>query len=332
MGKTKVILRADGSPTIGMGHFTRTLALAEMLKDDFYLTYATRQPTSYQISEINRICNEVFPLPEDDSHIELFLRHLQGHEIVVLDNYYFTTEYQRKIKDKGCKLVCIDDMHDKHYVADVVINHAEGINESMFSKENYTQLLLGFRHVLLRAPFLQAHTPSLEKKIDLLVGIGGADPKDITAKMVSEILKLDLNLRLAVLVGNAYQGEINRNQYPNVEVFKKLDAKQVAGLMRSCSAGLFPASSIAIEAIAMRLPFLAGYFVDNQKHFYNSLISSDLAKPLDNFQNIDFKSLKSTLAQLMNNLPIYIYKYKDLIDLKSPNRIIETFKKFEYEK
>jgi len=29
-----IVFRADGGPSIGMGHFTRTLALAEMLKGD----------------------------------------------------------------------------------------------------------------------------------------------------------------------------------------------------------------------------------------------------------------------------------------------------------
>ena len=33
---------------------------------------------------------------------------------------YTHLDYQRAIKQKGCRLVCVDDMHDKHYVADVV--------------------------------------------------------------------------------------------------------------------------------------------------------------------------------------------------------------------
>ena len=43
-------------------------------------------------------------------------------KIVVLDGYHFDTNYQTKIKQKGCKLVCIDDLHDKHFVADIIIH------------------------------------------------------------------------------------------------------------------------------------------------------------------------------------------------------------------
>ena len=46
-------------------------------------------------------------------HSADFLSHLQGDEIVVLDNYFFTTDYQRAIKQKGCRLGALDDMHDK---------------------------------------------------------------------------------------------------------------------------------------------------------------------------------------------------------------------------
>ncbi|MEA3444958.1 MAG: UDP-2,4-diacetamido-2,4,6-trideoxy-beta-L-altropyranose hydrolase, partial [Bacteroidota bacterium] len=173
--KRKVILRADGSQTIGMGHFIRTLALAEMLKDDFYLVFATREPTEYQLKEISRICDESISLPKDNSHFDVFLTYLQGNEIVVLDNYYFDTNYQRKIREKGCKLVCIDDMHDKHYVADVVINHAEGIKESDFSIDENTKLCLGLDYALLRSPFFIKDDSNIKSKdFQILIGIGGA--------------------------------------------------------------------------------------------------------------------------------------------------------------
>jgi UDP-2,4-diacetamido-2,4,6-trideoxy-beta-L-altropyranose hydrolase len=146
MDKRKIIFRADGGPTIGMGHFIRTLALAEMLNDDFYCIYATQSPSEYQTNEIEKVCHERIDLPADETHFNVFLNLLKGNEIVVLDNYYFTTEYQKAIKAKGCKLVCIDDMQDKHYVADLVINHAEGINRNSFSIESYTRLLLGYKY------------------------------------------------------------------------------------------------------------------------------------------------------------------------------------------
>ena len=47
----KIYFRADAGVDIGYGHFTRTLALADMLKDDFECTFYTVCPTPYQIDE-----------------------------------------------------------------------------------------------------------------------------------------------------------------------------------------------------------------------------------------------------------------------------------------
>ena len=52
----KIYFRADASATIGYGHFIRTLALADMLKDDFDCTFFTCHPTSYQVSEMEKVC------------------------------------------------------------------------------------------------------------------------------------------------------------------------------------------------------------------------------------------------------------------------------------
>ena len=205
MTKRTIIFRADGGSSIGMGHFTRTLALAEMLNEHFNCIFSTRQPTEYQIAEIEKICHGRIDLAEDDAHFEQFLTHLKGKEIVVLDNYYFTTDYQKAIKAKGCKLVCIDDMHDKHYVADVVINHALS-EKKYFSVENYTKLFLGLEYALIRKEFF---TKYKESKIDnsILISIGGSDFNNLTQNILSFFISLKISpkYKLFVVVGNANQ-------------------------------------------------------------------------------------------------------------------------------
>ena len=81
MDKRTIIFRADGSPIIGMGHFIRTLALAEMLHKDFNCIYATINPTEYQKKEIEKVCNGRIELPGDDSHFDIFIEGLKGDEI-----------------------------------------------------------------------------------------------------------------------------------------------------------------------------------------------------------------------------------------------------------
>lgn len=48
MGKRQIIFRADAGKRIGYGHFVRTLALADMLKEEFECVFVTQDPTEYQ--------------------------------------------------------------------------------------------------------------------------------------------------------------------------------------------------------------------------------------------------------------------------------------------
>jgi len=329
MSKRKVILRADGNQKIGMGHFVRTLALGEMLKNDFYCVYATQKPTDYQKREVNDVCKEIIELPDNLSHFIQFLDYLEGNEIVVLDNYYFDTDYQQEIKNKGCKLVCIDDMHDKHYLADVVINHAEGLNENDFSREGYTKLFRGLNYALLRSPFFETRDHLQQKDIDLLIGIGGTDSMDDYKKVVFEILELKSRFRIGVIIANSKRGEINKRATTNMQIFNDLTASEIADLMNRSSFGLFPSSTMAIEAIATRLPFATGYFIENQKYIYDGIIKNEIGIPLDSFINLNKKEIHSIMSQMINNNDNKNEMIKNSIrflDKNSPTRLKKVFK------
>ena len=156
-----------------------------------YLLYLSKSPAvNAQVDEMEKVCP--FLALREETHYDDFLSHLQGDEIVVLDNYFFDTGYQRAIKGKGCRLVCIDDMHDKHYVADVVINH--GLTDSaLFDVESYTKLCLGFDWALLRKPFLEAARKKrvpMDRKGKVVVCFGGSDIHDVTGYFVNRTLRL----------------------------------------------------------------------------------------------------------------------------------------------
>jgi len=54
--KRKVIFRADAGQSIGYGHFIRSLALADMIRNDFDILFATVNPTDYQKTELAKVC------------------------------------------------------------------------------------------------------------------------------------------------------------------------------------------------------------------------------------------------------------------------------------
>lgn len=269
----KIYFRADASPTIGYGHFIRTLALADMLKDDFECVFVTQFPTDDQKSEVAKVC-ELLPVPATNEKFGLFLEMLRGDEIVVFDNYFFTTDYQRAIKKKGCRLVCIDDMHDKHYVADVVINHGQ-TNPALFDVESYTRLCLEFDWALLRRPFLEAakmESISSDRIEKVVVCFGGSDIHDITGYFVNQVLRLCTVNSITAVVGDAYTPHSSCVQDSRLICRSHLTAQEMADLFCDSDLVICSASSVCMEALACGAKVAAGWYVDNQKEFYDLLI------------------------------------------------------------
>lgn len=276
--KRKIFFRADAGQEIGYGHFIRTLALADMLRDDFDCTFFTRTPSAYQEREAAKICRLV-PLPSDDSRFGMFLEYLHGDEIVVLDNYFFTTAYQREIRAKGCTLVCVDDMHDRHYVADAVINHGAE-DPSLFSVEPYTRLCLGLGWALLRRPFLDRPVSGKGRCRDgAVVCFGGSDPDDFTGKTVKSLVDGKNGCFVTAVVGDAY-GHPMLDYGSRVRYLSRLSAEEMADLFSSAELVVCPASSVCIEALFCGAKVAAGWYVDNQKEFYDYLSRNGSIIPL----------------------------------------------------
>lgn len=297
--KRKILFRADAGQSIGYGHFIRSLALADMLKEDFYCLFYTQTPTEYQKREMDKVC-PFWELPADDTRFELFLNQLEGDEIVVLDNYFYTTDYQKRIKEKGCKLVCIDDMHDKHYVADAVVNHGP-VTPEEFDCEPYTKLALGSDYVLLRKPFLQP-LQNRPRNNSVVVNFGGADPRHLTDKVTSMLFELNAPYNIITILGdNTYLSEENRKE---VTIVKNLTAQQMADLFETSAFGILPGSTVSMEAASRGLPLMIGYFVDNQEEGYMKSVKKGSFIPLGYLQDLTVETLSSALMKLNHFKPL----------------------------
>ena len=269
-------IRTDGSHEIGLGHVVRCISLAHMLKDDFAIHFFILKIPDSLKSEIKQNGWLVTVLEKESD----FLNKLTGNEIVVLDGYQFDSDFQRQIKRRGCKLVCIDDFHDQHFYADLVINHAPGVSKDDYEGESYTKYLLGPHYALLRPEFLNSrkqekmiYSESVNK---ILICFGGADSKNLTAKVLSWIPSKDYSI--TVILGNAYVHHDALNQViaerKDFEIIVKesLDAKEMRIELEDADLGIVPASGVLLETFYVNLPSVSGYYADNQKGIYkNSL-------------------------------------------------------------
>lgn len=325
----RIIFRADASKKTGYGHFIRSLALAGYLKDNFQCKFASFNEdryaggmSDYQLGEIIKICNPLDVIGESLQEFnEDFLKKVQHGDIVVLDNYYFDTAYQQSIRDKGCKLVCIDDMHQYHMVCDLLLT-VSPLNRNDFSLEPYTGFVGGIKWSFLREPFLSPlPVRNISYKFNRIVmAMGGADTFNLTDKMINIVHNLLPNVMLDVICGETV--EISTEGSTKANIHRNLSAQQIVQLFDKADIGIFPASTFCIEAFSRKLPIIAGYYVDNQKEFYNYGVKNDYFASLGYLLD-DEGSLTSRLQKILSG----DLKLPPIIDFKSQkNKIINLFK------
>lgn len=313
MNKKKVYFRADAGQSIGYGHFIRSLALADMLKDDFECTFYTTSPTAYQIMELKKVCP--FVALTEETKFEVFLNLLTGDEIVVLDNYFFTTKYMQQIKEKGCKLVCMGDTK-RHFVCDAIINHAIPYPDA-FNVEPYTKMYLGFDYALLRKPFWMCNRDK-KKRDHWFVSFGGTDYDNMTAKFVGFLNANPIVQSITVVIGDAYRYRKTLECYSKAKIVSNLSAEEMQIELSEAEYAIIPSSTVCIEALACGCKVVSGYFVDNQADFYNVLLSNQSIYPLGDLHKVKNSLFITESYKFEYNME---WKFSDI-----PSRYIQMFK------
>lgn len=289
--KKKILFRADADAKIGYGHFVRTLALAEMLKDDFECVFYTQEPTEYQIREVISVC-KLISLPSDDTKFDLFLSDLTGNEIVFLDNYFFTAEYEKQIKGKGCKLVCLAPYNVHHY-SDILINYVEE-DFSKYSVESYTKILSGFEWVILRSAFRK---PQIELNLPfkiITICFGGTDQYLLTEKTLKYLRDNEFKSEIHLIVSSAIgTNRIHKLRSEGAVIHLDVSAQEIASLLEESRFAILSSSMVCYEALSRGTKVLSGYYVDNQLGLYNTLLKKNAIVPLGNLLDNNYISLLS---------------------------------------
>lgn len=309
--KRNIFFRADGSSKIGLGHVIRSLALADMLKKDFTCHFVIRSPIETLKKQILEVCESIIALPNtEDTDTEVdFLseHHLSPEDIVILDGYHFGLVYQQTIVDKGCKLVCIDDIQHTEFIANAVINHAPGLSPREFTVMPKTKLLLGSDYALLRPAFLRAATQ--QRKISeintVFVCFGGADFNNLSLKVLKLFSAFNgkkYNINMVLGGVNDFKDKVKSFAKTisgfTVNLYENLSAESMVKVMQQSDCAIVPASSIMYEVLAVKMPVIGGYYVDNQVNIYHGFNATKLingAGDLNVFS--DYENILKTFSQ-----------------------------------
>lgn len=322
MNTKRIIVRVDGDSQIGLGHLIRCIALAQMLKDDYYIHFLSKFAPESIIQDIQKMGFGFTKIKHENSVFTF----LNERDIVVIDHYDLDFSYQKQIKNLGCKLVCIDDLHDKSFVADLIINHAPGVESKHYDAMPYTKFALGPQFALLRPEFLNLALSNSQRcqNRKLIICFGGSDFNNLTCSSI-ELFESDLFFdEITVITGQSYphRDQLRKlvSRSNRIKWYENLNAHQMVTHLKNCQFVLAPASSIAYELLSAGCTWLGGYYVENQKMIYNGFKQLNCMVDLGNI-NLSFASI---LSKIKNADFKYLCK-ENPIDGKSGFRIKELF-------
>ena len=302
--KKRILFRADGNKTTGLGHLYRLFAIVEMLKEDFEYTYLTRTSSTIEVIPVEYDLKLIDVNISIEQEPDWLAKQFKPEEsILIADGYHFDSSYQKRIKELGFTMVYIDDLATECMHADLVINHSPSISTDSFNDSGHTDYALGTKYALLRPSFLTAaKEPRKIDRIDkAFVCFGGADKLDLSLKTTKALLQIDQILEIHVVLGAAYKNngihELVEKNSSKIKLHSNLSEEQLVNLMKSCNFAVAPSSTICYELCCVKMPILSGYFVENQKRIYDDLVKNKVISLGGNFTNFTISDFKKQIEK-----------------------------------
>jgi UDP-2,4-diacetamido-2,4,6-trideoxy-beta-L-altropyranose hydrolase len=272
----RAYVRVDGSLSIGLGHLVRCMALAHIIKHYCMVTFVCKDIPDALKLEISESSFDLLIIEEEEAFLEL----ITATDMVVLDGYNFDSDYQRRIKSKGVKLICIDDLHDKKYYADLIINPAPGIDSNSYDAEPATDFALGPCFALLRPAFLQQAKKNrvIDKVRTVFICFGGGDYKNLTARVLKGIMNFRGGVKKVIVVtGSAYSNldtlkSLIKDEQ-RIQHFHSVTEQEMLALMLEADLAIVPSSGILFEVLSTGMKVISGYYADNQINIYKGFLA-----------------------------------------------------------
>jgi UDP-2,4-diacetamido-2,4,6-trideoxy-beta-L-altropyranose hydrolase len=222
--------------------------------------------------EVVRLAVE--PGSSDDAVQTVELARQRDARWLVVDGYRFGAEYQQAAKRAGLKLLFIDDNgHAQCYCADLVLNQNVHAHDGLYvRRERQTRILLGTRYALLRREFRRwsqgARTiPPVARNV--LVTLGGADPENVTLKVIQALQRIEVaDLEATVVAGASnvhhelLQAAVRSSPFP---VRLERNVNNMPERMAGADLALTAGGSTCWELAYMGLPACTLILADNQE-------------------------------------------------------------------
>ena len=341
-----LFIRSDATVSMGTGHMMRCIALAQAWeKRGGFVTFISCclhhgvsnriESEGFNLVQIDHICPHARDLQKTLHVINSTLSPIKkdapgSNHWIILDGYHFTPNYQKTIMAAGIKLLVIDDYnHLDRYYADILLNQNIGSHHYDYLCGQDTLKLMGTKYVMLRSEFPMDKKPvPLAKAKNILVTMGGADPDNITLKILHAIDEMEtpnLNFNIIQGPGNPHTAELKKtiqNKHSNISLIENADMPEMMGW---ADLAITAGGSTCWELCFMNVPMMIIILAENQIKLAAGLEKAGAAILLGDKETLTSDQITHSILTMTQNIKKLNQLKKSgagLVDGKGTKRII----------
>lgn len=263
-----ILIRADSSSRIGLGHIMRDLVFAGQFSED-RISFACQ---NLEGNMIERIPHTVHILASNDPDELIALIRAQEIDQVIFDHYGIDEAFEKKVKDEtGVFILSFDDTYEKHH-CDILLNHNISADPNRYKGlvPSHCDLRCGAKYTLIRDEFKLEKQNKREKLYDIFISMGGTDPTNMTMKILTT-LSDDLNICVVTTSANPHLSELKTFIQTKKNMTLEVNSKHVAQLLNQSRLAIIPPSVMVHEVLFMGIPFIALQTAANQQDMFEYL-------------------------------------------------------------
>ena len=272
----KVLFRVDAGPHIGLGHLQRSLSLAMALKNlGAQSLFLTNKSNSSQ-ERVESLGFPITKLPHlkswtpEDGKSTLDLAAKYESNIVVVDSHEVETDYLAQLRNAGLYLVVRDDLAQHQFPCQIVVNgNADACQLPYTSTADGSRFLLGPRYAVLRPEYQDTNPREISASVqNILVIMGGADPQNLTPKILNTLDNMPETFSVTAVVGpfsNNLAGIQTTADNSNKAIELVHHPESVRRLMQEADLAISAAGQTLYELACTGCPTLAIKVASNQE-------------------------------------------------------------------
>ncbi|HMA50880.1 MAG TPA: UDP-2,4-diacetamido-2,4,6-trideoxy-beta-L-altropyranose hydrolase [Magnetospirillaceae bacterium] len=261
-----LVIRADASKTIGGGHVTRCLSLAdELRRRGWRCALMTGAETAATVA-----------LPDWLEEVP------DAADLLIVDHYGLAAPWESGCRSWARRILVVDDLADRTHECDLLLDQAAGRREEDYRPlvPPACRLLLGPSYAILRPEFVTGPKRPACPGRRLLINFGAADPQNIAG----------LVLRALAATGERFDADVvcgaSTEHIPALQAIARQSDGEVtihgqvanmAELMAKADLAIGAGGSASWERCALGLPSIVLTLADNQSWTARALAEAGAA-------------------------------------------------------